>query len=86
MESVLEGRGRAPIARAGNRFTVMLPEKIQLVFSVQSFYNIAEIVFIYCWKRTVGLRQELSRESFDPRRGPPEKLRGERLLVAIGFS
>ena len=49
--------------------------------SVQSFYNIAEIVFIYCWKRTVGLRQELSRESFDPRRGPPEKLRAGGKIV-----
>ena len=43
MESVLEGRGRAPIARAGNRFTVMLPEKIQIVTQSNLFTTMLKL-------------------------------------------
>ena len=42
-KSVQEGRGRAPIARAGNKFTVMLPEKSQIVTQSNLFTTMLKL-------------------------------------------
>ena len=65
-----------PIARAGSRFTVILPAKVNksllriFLQSRNSFLSAA-----YCSRKTVGWRQQLSRGSFDPRRDRQEKLK-----------
>ena len=38
---------------------------------------------MYCWRRTVGWSQQLSRGSFDPRQEPQEKLKAKKRI--LGF-
>ena len=68
-------RRMAPIARAGSRFTVILPAKVKQ--SLLRIFFAIPIFTAYCWRRTVGWRQQLSRGSFDPRQEPQETLKAE---------